>query len=125
MRGDGERDIIKILKDEAKGKILNDILMRKELEQIPKPDRSGRKDFLARYHYELKPGTKSTALIIGRGCPLGCAFCENARTRTRWHDVDLISMELEDLKVLGYEASVLVGINYISHIFNIQEFPEY
>jgi len=104
VRGDGERDIIKILKGEARERILNDILLRKELSSIPKPNRIGRKKFLGKYEYELKPGVKSTALITSRGCPLGCAFCENARTTTRWHDVELVDEELKDIKALGYGA---------------------
>lgn len=104
VRGDGERDIVSIIKGEAKERVLNDILVRKELQQIPKPDRLGRRTFLEKYKYELKPGVKSTVLITGRGCPLGCAFCENARTTTRWHGLDLIKEELLDIKALGYGA---------------------
>ncbi|MFH0732468.1 MAG: radical SAM protein [Candidatus Omnitrophota bacterium] len=104
VKGDGERDIVKILKGEAKDRILDDILMRKELELIPKPDRIGRKDFLARHRYELRPGLKSTILIVGRGCPLACNFCASARSTTRWHSVDLAARELADIKTLGYEA---------------------
>lgn len=104
VRGDGERDIVKILKGEAKERILNDILMRKELEQIPKPDRIRRIDFLEKHRYELKPGMRSTILIIGRGCPLACSFCASAKTMIRWHSVDLVSKELFDIKKLGYKG---------------------
>lgn len=104
VRGDGERDIVRILKGEAKGRILNDIFMGEELEQIPKPDRIGRRDFLERHCYELKPGMKSTVLIIGRGCPFGCAFCTSARSTTRWHNVDLVKEELADINELGYKG---------------------
>jgi len=101
---DGERDIIKILKGEAENRVLNDMLMRHELKQIPKPDRIGRKKFLDGYHYELKPGIRSTVLTIGRGCPMKCTFCEDAMTLTRWHDIELVDQELEDIKQLGYGA---------------------
>jgi radical SAM superfamily enzyme YgiQ (UPF0313 family) len=104
VKGDGERDLIKILKQEAKTRVLDDILMRQELDAIPKPDRIGRKDFLDKYHYELKPGYKSTVMITSRGCPLRCAFCENALTTTRWHGVDLVASELDDIRNLGYSA---------------------
>jgi len=102
--GDGERDIIKILKGEADERVLNDVFLRDELDEIPKPDRIGRKDFLDSYHYELKPGVKSTVLIVQRGCPFLCTFCENAMTKVRWHETDLIKEELEDIKSLGYSA---------------------
>jgi radical SAM superfamily enzyme YgiQ (UPF0313 family) len=101
---DGERDIIKILKGEAENRVLNDILMREELKQIPRPDRIGRKKFLEGYNYELKPGVKSTVVIIGRGCPMKCTFCEDAMTLTRWHEPELVDKELEDIKQLGYGA---------------------
>jgi len=104
VRGDGERDIIKILKGEADKRILYDIQMREELSQIPKPDRIRRKKFLYKYHYELKLGVKSTVLITGRGCPMGCKFCEDAYTKTRWHDTELVDQELEEIKKLGYGA---------------------
>lgn len=104
VKGDGERDIVKILKGQADKRILNDIFMREELEQIPKPDRIGRREFLERHRYELKPGLKSTVLIIGRGCPFGCAFCASARSTTRWHSVALVKEELADINELGYKG---------------------
>jgi anaerobic magnesium-protoporphyrin IX monomethyl ester cyclase len=104
VKGDGERDIVSILKGDAKERISNDVLMREELEHIPKPDRIGRKDFLDKHCYELKPGVKSTILIIGRGCPFGCGFCTSARSTTRWHSVDLVKEELADIRKLGYKA---------------------
>ena len=104
LKGDGERNIIKVLKGEAIERISTDVLMGKDLELIPKPDRIGRRDFLEKHNYELKPGVKSTVLTVGRGCPLGCGFCSSARSSTRWHNIDLIKEELRDIKELGYEA---------------------
>ena len=104
IKGDGERNIIKVLNGEVIERISSDVLMGKDLELIPKPDRIGRRDFLEKHNYELKPGVKSTVLTVGRGCPLGCGFCSSARSSTRWHNIDLIKEELRDIKELGYEA---------------------
>jgi radical SAM superfamily enzyme YgiQ (UPF0313 family) len=40
--------------------------------------------------------------MLGRGCPMACKFCEDARTLTRWTSLANAQAELADIALLGY-----------------------
>jgi radical SAM superfamily enzyme YgiQ (UPF0313 family) len=73
---------------------------------MPPPDRLGEADFLKGYTYTLA-GLKSTTMMLGRGCPMACKFCEDARTLTRWTSLANAEAELADIILLGYEGVYL------------------
>jgi anaerobic magnesium-protoporphyrin IX monomethyl ester cyclase len=99
--GDGERVLPQILRGEPVRRVTSDLIPRAELAAMPRPDRLDEADFLAAYHYTLA-GLDSTTMMLGRGCPMACKFCEDARTLTRWTSLANASDELDDIVALGY-----------------------
>ncbi|MHA2063662.1 MAG: B12-binding domain-containing radical SAM protein [Candidatus Thorarchaeota archaeon] len=106
VRGDGERTLPAILLGEPVDRISHDFIPRNLLAEMPPPDRFGAKDFLSRYTYTLQ-GIRSTTMLTGRGCPMACKFCEDARTTIRWSSLENVAAELEEIVTLGYDGVYL------------------
>lgn len=104
--GDGERVLPKIVTGEPVRWITNDLIPREELAAMPRPDRLGEAAFLRQYNYTLA-GLNSTTMLLGRGCPMACKFCEDAKTLTRWTSVQNAEAELADIVQLGYDGVYL------------------
>lgn len=100
---DGERVLPSILKMEwaRQNRLAYDRIPPNELIKYPVPDRLGCKDFLAGYNYNIN-GVRSTTCLSGRGCPMACQFCEDARTAVRWQPHEKFNRELDDIVSLGY-----------------------
>ena len=103
---DGERVLPQILRGQEVPYRTYDQIPRQELAAMPRPDRLGEAAFLAQYHYELA-GLPSTTMLLGRGCPMACKFCEDARTLTRWTSLANAEAELDDILALGYAGVYL------------------
>lgn len=101
---DGEKSLVRILNGET-DKILTNSLTKKDIEEAPRPDRTSRKakKLLTNYNYNLG-GRKATTMMMARGCPLGCKFCEESGKIVRWSSFENICKELDDIKALGYGA---------------------
>jgi len=104
--GDGERVLPQILRGEDVPRRTHDQIPRQELAAMPPPDRLGEADFLRNYSYTLD-GVNATTMMLGRGCPMACKFCEDARTLTRWTSVPNAVKELADILILGYKGVYL------------------
>lgn len=104
--GDGERTLPAIIRGDQVRWISNDLIPRQELAEMPRPDRLGEADFLRGYSYTLG-GVDATTMLLGRGCPMACKFCEDARTLTRWTSLDNAKAELDDIVTLGYAGVYL------------------
>jgi radical SAM superfamily enzyme YgiQ (UPF0313 family) len=104
--GDGERVLPQILRGEPVRRVNSDLIPRAELAAMPRPDRLGERAFLARYSYTLA-GVRSTTMMLGRGCPMACKFCEDAKTLTRWTSLANAQAELADITALGYGGAYL------------------
>lgn len=105
-RGDGERILPAILRGDQVRYLSNDQIPRGDLAVMPRPDRLGEAAFLKNYSYTLA-GLRSTTMMLGRGCPMACKFCEDARTLTRWTSLANAEAELDDIVSLGYEGVYL------------------
>src|SRR5260370_42262372 len=46
-------------------------------------------------------------MMLGRGCPMACKFCEDARTLTGWTSLGSAEAELDDIVTLGYKGVYL------------------
>ena len=103
---DGERVLPDILRGEPVARVSRDKIPREVLAAMPRPDRLGEAAFLAGYSYTLD-GERSTTMLLGRGCPMPCKFCEDARTVTRWTSPDNARAELADIVCLGYRGVYL------------------
>jgi radical SAM superfamily enzyme YgiQ (UPF0313 family) len=99
--GDGERVLPAILRGEPVKRVTSDLIPRDVLAAMPRPDRLGEAAFLGNYSYTLD-GLRSTTMMLGRGCPMPCKFCEDARTLTRWTSPGNAAAELDDIVQLGY-----------------------
>jgi len=107
VRGDGERLLPKILLGENEvSRISYEFISRADLADMPKPDRLGEQEFLRNYKYRLG-NLNATTMLTGRGCPMNCKFCEDARTLTRWTSIENTISELEDILTMGYEGVYL------------------
>jgi radical SAM superfamily enzyme YgiQ (UPF0313 family) len=106
VRGDGERVLPRILRGEPVPRVSHEVLPAAELASLPRPDRLGEREFLRHYHYQLA-GLDATTMLLGRGCPMACKFCEDARTTTRWTSLANAERELADIVDLGYRAVYL------------------
>ena len=104
--GDGERVLPQILRGEAVRRLTFDQIPRQELAEMPRPDRLGEANFLSNYSYTLA-GLPSTTMLLGRGCPMACKFCEDAKTLTRWTSLENAEQELDDIVLLGYKGVYL------------------
>ena len=104
--GDGERVLPRILRQEVVPRLTFDQVPRQELAAMPRPDRLGEAQFLKGYSYELA-GLRSTTMLLGRGCPMACKFCEDAKTLTRWTSLANAEAELDDIVSLGYKGVYL------------------
>lgn len=104
--GDGERVLPAIVRQEAVPRVTRDQIPRQELAAMPRPDRLGEAAFLKNYSYTLA-GLASTTMMLGRGCPMACKFCEDARTLTRWTSLVNAEAELDDIVSLGYRGVYL------------------
>ncbi len=106
VRGDGERVLPRIVRGEFVPRISHDFVPPAELACMPRPDRLGEREFLRHYHYRLGE-LDATTMILGRGCPMGCKFCEDARTTVRWTSLASAEQQLADVVQLGYRGVYL------------------
>ena len=106
VAGDGERVLPAILRRESARVRTDDLIPRDVLAAMPRPDRLGEAAFLRNYSYTLA-GLDSTTMLLGRGCPMACKFCEDAKTLTRWTSLAGAEAELDDIVSLGYQGVYL------------------
>jgi radical SAM superfamily enzyme YgiQ (UPF0313 family) len=108
VRGDGERLLPKIITSDGEGveRVSYDFIPRATLAGLPKPDRVGEQEFLSKYKYRLRD-LNATTMLTGRGCPMNCKFCEDARTTTRWTSIENTKAELDDIVAMGYKGVYL------------------
>ena len=104
--GDGERVLPRILRGDQVPYLTHDLIPRDVLAAMPRPDRLGEAAFLRNYTYTLA-GLDSTTMMLGRGCPMACKFCEDAKTLTRWSSLANAEAELGDIVSLGYRGVYL------------------
>lgn len=104
--GDGEKVLPDIVAGKPVPRLTFDQIPRQELAAMPPPDRLGEAEFLRGYYYTLA-GLNSTTMMLGRGCPMACKFCEDARTLTRWTSLVNAEAELGDILELGYDGVYL------------------
>ncbi len=106
IRGDGERLLPKIITGEKVERLAYEFISRADLASMPRPDRLGEQEFLRNYKYRLG-NLNATTMLTGRGCPMNCKFCEDARTLTRWTSIENTVKELDDIVSMGYKGVYL------------------
>jgi radical SAM superfamily enzyme YgiQ (UPF0313 family) len=84
--------------------VFNDYLDTLELNKFPPPYRDPQ--HIKKYKYLLN-GQNSTTMVNSRGCPMGCAFCEDRRTVGRWYSVDHFKSEVESILDIGLKGIMI------------------
>lgn len=105
---DGERPLASILNGTANQRVLTDVMTKGDIETAPRPDRQSMEavNLINRYYYELQ-GKRATTMMTSRGCPMACAFCEDARTVAKWSGLENLKGEMDDIKALGFQGVYL------------------
>ena len=110
---DGERPLRDICLGLANGRVLEDVMSREDIKSAPRPDRTSQnaREVIGRYHYKLKDSLgnerDATTMMTSRGCPMGCTFCEDAKTVAKWSSLDNLKLEMDDIRNLGYRGVYL------------------
>lgn len=109
--GDGEFALEKILKGEipSSQRIVDIQMDEAEMNSMPLPYRAP--SFLNQYNFFIQ-GVKSTTIMSAKGCPMKCAFCEDAGTNVRLYRPSYIGKQIEQSKNAGYE-----GVMFFDDIF--------
>ncbi len=96
----------------------------KEIDAFPIPDRS---DFdhasYQRVWFE-KTGSKTTSIMITRGCPFDCDFCSRPifGSLFRRRNLDTVFEEIEQIKGLGYDSLWIADDNFTLNLVYLQNF---
>lgn len=102
---DGERAIVNIADatDQQVGitRVMRDQLSEEQMNGTPRPWRAP--SFLRRYNYRLED-RNTTTLLTTRGCPMGCKFCEDRRTKVRHYEIPRVLAEIADAREAGFGA---------------------
>jgi anaerobic magnesium-protoporphyrin IX monomethyl ester cyclase len=100
ITGDGCKSFLDILNGRYPEEKLDD------KNQLPHRDES-----FHRYKYYLD-GNPTTVIMTARGCPNGCAFCEDARTNVRLKNPEIVKQEIQECVDLGFS-----GIMFFDDLF--------
>jgi radical SAM superfamily enzyme YgiQ (UPF0313 family) len=105
---DGERPLAHILNGTATNRVMVDIMTREDIATAPRPDRLSdtARALISRYNYTLG-NRNSTTMMTSRGCPMQCAFCEDARTTAKWSNLENVKGELDDIASLGFSGAYI------------------
>lgn len=133
VREDGERALLEIVRglhvdpsarllcyksDVVGGELTRTRVAAPEMNGYPPPLREAW--FLDRYRYTLTDrrgqAVRSTTMLTGKGCPMGCRFCEDANTGVRRYSRDNTRAQLQDIATLGYG-----GVYLFDDLFAIAE----
>lgn len=102
VTGDGERFFTRIANGEAGlDRVLHEAMSEDEMNATPRPWRD--REWLGKYQWRLD-GLPGTTMLTTRGCPMGCRFCEDARTKVRHYRPERIRAEIEDVMAAGFGA---------------------
>lgn len=99
--GDGEYALKYILEGKADKKVLNTNLTESEMNNMPLPYRE--KEFLQQYNFDIQ-GLSASTILTAKGCPMSCAFCEDANTNVRLYNPKYVSMQIKDVLRAGFNS---------------------
>lgn len=112
VTGDGEIALMSIVSG-AQGldRVLDMPVSQVEMNKMPLPYREPR--FLNQYNFFVQ-GIRSTTVLTGKGCPMSCSFCEDAKTRVRLYTSENVGRQIVQAKEADYE-----GIMFFDDIFTV------
>lgn len=84
--------------------VFQDYLTEDEMNLYPGPHRE--RAYLDKYRYFME-GEAATTVVNSRGCPMGCAFCEDRRSKGRWFSPEHFEREIQGIVDLGIRAVMI------------------
>lgn len=111
--GDGEFALKAVMEDKAKERILNIPINEEEMNNLPAPYREP--NFLKNYNFTIQ-GINTSTVLTAKGCPMRCAFCEDAGTKVRLYNPLNIDTQIKDVLNAGFK-----GIMFYDDIFAISK----
>ena len=111
--GDGEFSLRVIMEDRTRQRVLNNPLSEEQMNKLPVPYRDP--SFLRNYNFTVQNISMST-ILTAKGCPMRCAFCEDAGTKVRLYNTHNIDLQIKDVINAGFQ-----GIMFYDDIFAISK----
>jgi radical SAM superfamily enzyme YgiQ (UPF0313 family) len=111
--GDGEIALRLIMEGKARQRVLNIQLNEEEMNSLPIPYREP--SFLKNYEFSVQ-GIKTSTILTAKGCPMRCAFCEDAGTKVRLYQPLNIDRQIKDVLEAGFK-----GVMFYDDIFAISK----
>jgi len=107
--GHGEQVLINIINGVENNRIVTGLLSQEEFDNLPVPDRLENEEFVKKYSHTFGgEDKKATTFMSGRGCPMGCTFCEEARSAVRWKSIEKAKQEFDEIEKLGFNAIYII-----------------
>lgn len=111
--GDGEYALKSIVENQADGRVINIPINEEEMNKLPIPYRDPK--FLSQYSFTIQ-GINTSTVLTAKGCPMRCAFCEDAGTRVRLYYPENIDRQINDIVKAGFN-----GIMFYDDIFALSK----
>ena len=113
IRGDGEYSLKAVMEGRAGQRVLDMPVSSGEMNELPVPYREP--EFLKQYNFDIQ-GISSSTVLTAKGCPMSCAFCEDAGTKVRLYNPRNIDRQIRDVLNAGFK-----GIMFFDDIFAISK----
>ena len=111
--GDGEFALKAVMEGKAPERILNIPISEEEMNALPVPYREP--EFLKQYNFDIQ-GVNTSTILTAKGCPMKCAFCEDAGSKVRLYNPSNINMQIKDVLGAGFK-----GVMFFDDIFAISK----
>ena len=111
--GDGEFALKAVIEDKAKERVLNIPVSEEEMNKLPVPYREP--EFLKQYNFDIQ-GISASTILTAKGCPMRCAFCEDAGSKVRLYKGYNIDVQIKDVLNAGFK-----GVMFFDDIFAISK----
>lgn len=112
--GNGELALLEILENrDNTARILETPISVEQMNQFPIPYREP--EFLNQYCFDIQ-GIRSTTILTAKGCPMGCTFCEDARSKVFMYEPAYVGRQIEECKKAGFK-----GIMFFDDIFTLSK----
>lgn len=99
--GDGELALEQIIRGKTSERIVKIPVSEEEMNRFPLPYREP--SFLNQYEFPIH-GFKATTILTAKGCPMNCAFCEHAGTKTKLYNSENVGRQIDQAKAAGFDA---------------------
>lgn len=112
--GDGEKALLAIMnatESRKADRILSMPVTEEEMNTYPLPYRG--KEFLSQYRFMIQ-GVPASTVLTSKGCPMACAFCEDAGTKVRYYSPRFVGDQIPQIKEAGFK-----GVMFFDDLFAI------